>query len=177
MPALQVRDFPEELYERLKECAASQHRSVAQQTIIAVERMVAAHDGACERGRLELNSDGSIAGDRSCVDAASDCDGLWGAAGASRRFAFEPCILDFASEAVRANRMRKRRELKERIFSTRVELSLDFPDPASVLHEARNERDERISELMTGQRLELVPESMPGRMSGSSSFASGRNGQ
>lgn len=41
MPALQVRDFPDELYERLKAYAASQHRSVAQQTIVAVEQMLA----------------------------------------------------------------------------------------------------------------------------------------
>lgn len=41
MPALQVRDFPDELYEQLKAYAASQHRSVAQQTIVAVEQMLA----------------------------------------------------------------------------------------------------------------------------------------
>ena len=40
MPALQVRDFPEDLYEKLKEVAAREHRSVAQQTIVAVEAMV-----------------------------------------------------------------------------------------------------------------------------------------
>ncbi|WP_270297914.1 ribbon-helix-helix domain-containing protein [Eggerthella sinensis] len=40
MPALQVRDFPDELYEQLKAYAASQHRSVAQQTIVAVEQML-----------------------------------------------------------------------------------------------------------------------------------------
>ena len=33
MPALQVRDFPDDLYEQLKAYAASQHRSIAQQTI------------------------------------------------------------------------------------------------------------------------------------------------
>ena len=40
MPALQVRDFPEDLYEKLKVLAAREHRSVAQQTIVAVEAMV-----------------------------------------------------------------------------------------------------------------------------------------
>lgn len=40
MPALQVRDFPEDLYKKLKEVAAREHRSVAQQTIVAVEAMV-----------------------------------------------------------------------------------------------------------------------------------------
>ena len=41
MPALQVRDFPATLYDELKECAARNHRSIAQQTIIAVEEMLA----------------------------------------------------------------------------------------------------------------------------------------
>lgn len=40
MPALQVRDFPDDLYEQLKAYAARQHRSVAQQTIVAVEEML-----------------------------------------------------------------------------------------------------------------------------------------
>ena len=44
MPALQVRDFPDDLYERLKACAALEHRSVAQQAIIAVERMLEGSD-------------------------------------------------------------------------------------------------------------------------------------
>ena len=37
MPALQVRDFPEELYNALRERARIEHRSIAQQTIVAVQ--------------------------------------------------------------------------------------------------------------------------------------------
>ena len=40
MPALQVRDFPNELYEQLREYAAANHRSMAQQTIVAVDQMI-----------------------------------------------------------------------------------------------------------------------------------------
>lgn len=40
MPALQVRDFPEDLYEELRVYAAERHRSMAQQTIVAVEQMM-----------------------------------------------------------------------------------------------------------------------------------------
>ncbi len=40
MPALQVRDFPQDLYDELKECAATEHRSLAQQTVHAVEEML-----------------------------------------------------------------------------------------------------------------------------------------
>ena len=50
MPALQVRDFPEDLYEKLKVLAAREHRSVAQQTIVAVEAMVS---GECVHAKEE----------------------------------------------------------------------------------------------------------------------------
>ena len=53
MPALQVRDFPDDLYERLKEYAANQHRSVAQQTIVAVEQMLARADEAARAERAK----------------------------------------------------------------------------------------------------------------------------
>lgn len=56
MPALQVRDFPEELYEELRVYAAKNHRSMAQQTIAAVEQQIhdvqLSHDIA--RGRDSL---------------------------------------------------------------------------------------------------------------------------
>lgn len=60
MPALQVRDFPEDLYEKLKEVAAREHRSVAQQTIVAVEAMVSgeyAHAEEEPRRSLYLDFD------------------------------------------------------------------------------------------------------------------------
>lgn len=62
MPALQVRDFPEDLYEKLKVLAAREHRSVAQQTIVAVEAMVsgetkAAESDACHHQALYLDFD------------------------------------------------------------------------------------------------------------------------
>jgi hypothetical protein len=41
MPYLQVRDFPPELYQRLKQQAKSEHRSVSQQTIIAISEHIA----------------------------------------------------------------------------------------------------------------------------------------
>lgn len=40
MPALQVRDFPEELYEELRVFSTKNHRSMAQQTIAAVEQQI-----------------------------------------------------------------------------------------------------------------------------------------
>ncbi|MEA5019011.1 MAG: Arc family DNA-binding protein [Gordonibacter sp.] len=46
MPALQVRDFPEEIYEQLRLCAERNHRSIAQQTIVAVEEMLQGENSA-----------------------------------------------------------------------------------------------------------------------------------
>ncbi|HJI99777.1 MAG TPA: hypothetical protein OIM11_01250 [Coriobacteriaceae bacterium] len=40
MPALQVRDFPDALYEDLREYAARHHRSMAQQTVDAVDCLI-----------------------------------------------------------------------------------------------------------------------------------------
>lgn len=51
MPALQVRDFPATLYDELKRYAAANHRSIAQQTIIAVEEMLATQSFLEEEGR------------------------------------------------------------------------------------------------------------------------------
>ena len=46
MPALQVRDFPDDLYEDLKKHATREHRSIAQQTIKAVEDMLRREDAS-----------------------------------------------------------------------------------------------------------------------------------
>ena len=51
MPALQVRDFPDDLYERLKACAALEHRSVAQQTVALVEEGLNARNESHLLGR------------------------------------------------------------------------------------------------------------------------------
>lgn len=45
MAALQVRDFPAELYEELRAYATMNHRSMAQQTIAAVDQMIHGGDG------------------------------------------------------------------------------------------------------------------------------------
>ena len=38
MPSLQVRDLPEHLYRKLVEKAASEHRSIAQETVVLLEK-------------------------------------------------------------------------------------------------------------------------------------------
>ena len=42
MPALQVRDFPDDLYAELKNCAAEEDRSISQQTVHIVREYLSA---------------------------------------------------------------------------------------------------------------------------------------
>ncbi len=44
MPSLQVKDFPEDLYEELKEYAAEEQRSVSQQTIYCLREYLRFRD-------------------------------------------------------------------------------------------------------------------------------------
>ncbi len=58
MPALQVREFPDELYSQLKSFAAQNHRSIAQQTIACVESELArqhqGNDANANDGDIEI---------------------------------------------------------------------------------------------------------------------------
>lgn len=48
MPALQVKDFPSDLYEELRACAAIQGRSISQQTVhVLREYLHAYRHGGC----------------------------------------------------------------------------------------------------------------------------------
>ena len=44
MPPLQVRDLPQETYERLQRCAERERRSLAQQTTWIIERFLDAYE-------------------------------------------------------------------------------------------------------------------------------------
>ena len=46
MPALQVRDFPDGLYDELRECAKSQDRSISQQTTHILRAYLEMHRGS-----------------------------------------------------------------------------------------------------------------------------------
>lgn len=97
MPALQVRDFPATLYDELKECAARNHRSIAQQTIIAVEEMLA-----------EASSPSSARAERG-LSRDSEC-----AAGNEFSAPFDRGMVGLREgRAARAARSRKRQQLFE----------------------------------------------------------------
>jgi len=57
MPALQVRDFPEELYEELRLCAKREQRSISQQTIVAVRQYLSLQESS---GRPALERTASV---------------------------------------------------------------------------------------------------------------------
>lgn len=69
MPALQVRDFPEELYNQLRSCAAEQDRSISQQTTYVLRRFLEsyrrgaseAEAGAATHGAVCSSAAGSAA--------------------------------------------------------------------------------------------------------------------
>lgn len=48
MPALQVRDFPDDLYQEFAACAKREHRSIAQQTIVAAETYLRLVEGGVD---------------------------------------------------------------------------------------------------------------------------------
>ena len=122
MPALQVRDFPDELYEQLKAYAASQHRSVAQQTIVAVEQMLEAADAQHYWDGRELH-----------------------------RLERRPRYLDFDTEAERAARIEKRKTLFAEIEKLpKVEVPADFPDTVELIRQGREERDAYIDAMIAG---------------------------
>ena len=64
MPALQVRDFPQDLYDELRDYAERNHRSIAQQTIACVEseirRSRAMEERGVENGYAEMSIPAAI---------------------------------------------------------------------------------------------------------------------
>ena len=124
MPALQVRDFPDDLYEQLKEYAASQHRSIAQQTVVAVEQMLT----TAESG--EYSWDGK---QLHCPPR-------------------HPRLFDFDTEAKRAERIKKREELfKEIERLPKFEVPDDFPSTVELIREGREERDAVIDAMIAAE--------------------------
>lgn len=121
MPALQVRDFPDDLYEELKAYAERHRRSVAQQTVVAVETMLHAGQGVPEDDGLHIASKPEPEGTR---------------------------YLDISTEAEKALRREKRKYIFKQIEATRMDIPAGFPHPADVVREGREERSEDFDRLI-----------------------------
>ena len=128
MPALQVRDFPDDLYEQLKAYAASQHRSIAQQTIVAVEQMLEAADAQHYWDGHDLH-----------------------------RLERRPRYSDFDTEAKRAVRIEERTELfAESDKLPRLDVPDDFPDTVELIRQGREERDAIIDAMIAAEKQKAV---------------------
>ena len=126
MPALQVREFPDDLYEQLKAYAASQHRSIAQQTIVAVEQML----------------------------AHPDASHYWNG---ERLYRAVRPIPDFDTEAKRAARIEKRKELFAEIDKLpKFDVPDGFPDTVELIRQGREERDAIIDAMIAAEKQKAV---------------------
>ena len=128
MPALQVRDFPDDLYEQLKAYAASQHRSIAQQTIVAVEQMLGAADAQHYWDGHDLH-----------------------------RLERRPRYFASDTEAKRAVRIEKRKELFAEIDKLpKFDVPDDFPDTVELIRQGREERDAIIDAMIAAEKQKAV---------------------
>lgn len=120
MPALQVRDFPQELYDQLKESAVEDHRSIAQQTVYAVEEMLRMRNIRFIEPRYlkSVFNDAETNGDFEDIDEE------------------------------RQKRIEKRRKLFAEIHELAKELPKDLPDPVEMVRQGREEQDQRDERLM-----------------------------
>lgn len=119
MPALQVKDFPDDLYEELRECAAQECRSVSQQTIYGLREFLRMHKAY-----------------------QSVKNALWAAP-------YVTDLLEGEEEQERLERARKRHELLERIRERGpANIPADFPSAAEIIREMREERTRQILEAV-----------------------------
>ena len=118
MPALQVREFPDDIYEELKAAAAREHRSIAQQTIICVERFL--REASARERKIEN-------------------EGCW------HRVTPHSSYQQDESTREREARITKRRETFRRIDAFP---KLDLPNgalgPVDIIRGMREERDTQI---------------------------------
>lgn len=118
MPALQVRDCPDALYRALSACAESEHRSISQQIVVALEDYLERR----ERDRQ--------------INAMLDRD---------MPLPPRPWEASYPaySEAMRAReeRLNRRREIFERIDARGpLDIPEDFPSAAEIVREMRDAR-------------------------------------
>lgn len=140
MPALQVRDFPDELYSELKSYAAANHRSIAQQTIACVEEVLSRIDQvpltqtSPEESDIEVSAQIAEAAHR----ARSVDPFVW-----KRGLGREP-------EEVIAARRKKRAGLQKSAEKIRGAWKGNTPTPSEIAQLIREERDARSAAVAVG---------------------------
>ena len=130
MPALQVKDFPVDLYEELRSCAQAEDRSIAQQTTRILREYL-----------REYRKVGGRAG-----FAVRPVDVTEAAPAAPHRAHRE-------SEEEVAARIERRRRTFERIDTLpKFEVPDDFPSAAELIREDRDHRDDWMVPGLGGGR-------------------------
>ena len=123
MPPLQVRDLPNHIYEPFKRMAELEHRSLAQQTIVALEHYLEDHEIV----------NGKVVDKRAAAPAP-----------------FVPFERDGITYMVDPNETPEQRkarlaELFERIDKLpKLDIPDDFPSVVDMIREMREERTDRI---------------------------------
>ena len=118
MTALQVRDFPADLYEDLRSCAREQDRSLSQQTVHILREYLQAYGQAKEDAGLTVRTTACRIGD------AKD-----------------------EGEGIAARRAERRRKAFEEIDALPAfTVPEDFPEPAELVRDMREERDGQLAD-------------------------------
>lgn len=137
MPALQVRDFPDDLYARLKESAAKNHRSIAQQTIACVEAQLDQEEKRAAMLAPEFGTFTVPQNVRDAMNRARDIDAFdW-----LHDFEEEP------EEVIEARR-KKRRQLRERAKELRKGWIGPVPTADEIAQMIRDDREERTNHIL-----------------------------
>lgn len=135
MPAVQVRDFPEDLYERFKAQAERDHRSVAAELIYAAELVLeqAEREKTASKAVETLTASSSLREQRQRHDTLTVEDIVMG------RYIETP--------EEKEARIKRRRAVYAEIEELAKTLPKDLPDPVELIREMREERD---GELLRG---------------------------
>lgn len=138
MPALQVRDFPDALYDQLKASAKEDHRSISQQTVAAVEQFLALRQRESDRDAVsvfEIPPNVRAASERvRSVDP------------------FNPFLgtgLEIEPEEVIEARKEKRRRLRKHIAELSEKWQGPMPTAEEVAQMIREDRDRRSDDVLS----------------------------
>ena len=118
MPALQVKDFPSDLYEELRVCAQNEDRSMAQQTVHILRSYLKVY--GTRSGNVEWVA-------LPAQDATS--------------FVVRPSE---EPDTPQARAARHRKVIEEIRDLPKIEVPDDFPSPAEIVRQMREERDDQI---------------------------------
>lgn len=141
MPALQVREFPDELYEELRAYAARNHRSIAQQTVACVEREIRRSRAIEAETSLAMPDDAS-----DNIPIPVNVHEATMRARVVNPFTWHEA-LGIESEEVREARRAKRKELMRQIEEFHEKWKLPEQSPEELAQMIREERERRTDDI------------------------------